>query len=754
MTEGLVWHENIPAELKSLKQWCVWKDNKVPHSVDTGFPISSNKPGDWGSFEDAIVENDLGSAWKGVGFLFTDEDDYCGIDLDDCIVEGAVKPWAAKVLKLFNTGYIEYSPSGRGLHIIVKATKPGAQCKHTVLSKRGAVLGKIEIYDRLRYFTITGKLFDKSFVTPGLAQEGVDKLYNGIFAATVATPATVAPTRSSSVATVATSQVVEQKPAPIRLTREEIESLIKSSTQGGKYEALTSGSFEAAVSAYGGDHSSAEFALVSIVSWWTADFNICDSIFRSSPLYCGKWAPDTTKAGRTKIGKWAALGNADFTKCRRKYELAENYYMPEAGRSDPEEDFSEVTLTKEQKKGEAEYQRHIDLLLEYGEPRRDLFTETLHINNGSGWSPVFTKAFIGTLRGECQARGKAYKKSKLEDYLYRFENSLRKELLLDVPAWDGEDRIGFMCSRLKLRDVTKEIFTDIFKDWCAKMWQRIENPTKVQNLCILLSGEQGIGKDVWVGSIFQSLGKYFSDFMMDGKFSKESDIGIVMGKSLCMFISEFEKTEGLDIGTLKDLITRQTFTAVRKYDREASTLINRCSVIGACNPSHVFRDVTGNRRFLFFRLSGGPGEAITWDYPASNLEYSLRCISQIKALGEANYRASPDSWQVMRELQAEYTPEDPNVEILLDFEAAIESKAANDAMRNNHGLYRPHEVDDIIGNLAKNYGLPRKNITGILKRAGCQHRTAKCRWYGTRAAVAAGHDPDSDKPESWEGEFN
>jgi len=79
-------------------------------------------------------------------------------------------------------------------------------------------------------------------------------------------------------------------------------------------------------------------------------------------------------------------------------------------------------------------------------------------------------------------------------------------------------------------------------------------------------------------------------------------------------------------------------------------------------------------------------------------------------------------------------------------------------MGNNHGLYRVHELDDIFISLSKNHGKSRREIMGILKRTGCQHRTTRCRWYGTRTAVnAARKDPESLEAgtrDSWENEFN
>jgi len=52
----------------------------------------------------------------GIGVVFND--DFTGVDLDNAIDDsGAIKPWAAEILKECPT-YTEKSPSGTGLHLI------------------------------------------------------------------------------------------------------------------------------------------------------------------------------------------------------------------------------------------------------------------------------------------------------------------------------------------------------------------------------------------------------------------------------------------------------------------------------------------------------------------------------------------------------------------------------------------------------------------------------------------------------------
>lgn len=79
----------------------------------------------------------------GLGFVFTENDDLCGIDLDDCIHGGMVDLWAEEIIDKINS-YAEISPSGTGVHIICKA--------HL---EKGFKSGDFEAYCSGRYFTMT-----------------------------------------------------------------------------------------------------------------------------------------------------------------------------------------------------------------------------------------------------------------------------------------------------------------------------------------------------------------------------------------------------------------------------------------------------------------------------------------------------------------------------------------------------------------------------------------------------------------------
>jgi primase-polymerase (primpol)-like protein len=54
--------------------------------------------------------------------------------------------------------YVEASPSGKGVHIIVEGTVRDGGRSRKKVHLNGEVVGEIEMYSRGRFFTITGEV--------------------------------------------------------------------------------------------------------------------------------------------------------------------------------------------------------------------------------------------------------------------------------------------------------------------------------------------------------------------------------------------------------------------------------------------------------------------------------------------------------------------------------------------------------------------------------------------------------------------
>ena len=136
--------ENIPEELRQRPQWVVHKE-KVPYIAGGVGRASSTDSLTWRTFEEAVQALRTGR-YDGIGFVFSSGDPFAGVDLDKCRdpETGELEEWAEKIIAAFG-GYAEASPSGTGVHIIVRGKAPN--------KKRG----RIEAYSSERFFTVTGE---------------------------------------------------------------------------------------------------------------------------------------------------------------------------------------------------------------------------------------------------------------------------------------------------------------------------------------------------------------------------------------------------------------------------------------------------------------------------------------------------------------------------------------------------------------------------------------------------------------------
>lgn len=149
----------IPSELKQYKQWILWvkepgdngKMKKVPHSPLTGRRIDAHDSEHWVSFSEAI-EKVAQHMLDGIGFVFTEDDPFVGIDLDHCLNhDGEVTNEKARRILELAKSYNETSPSGTGAKIFGKTSR-----KRLPNGKFARRNGDYEIYIGKRFFTVTG----------------------------------------------------------------------------------------------------------------------------------------------------------------------------------------------------------------------------------------------------------------------------------------------------------------------------------------------------------------------------------------------------------------------------------------------------------------------------------------------------------------------------------------------------------------------------------------------------------------------
>ncbi|MBN1937120.1 MAG: bifunctional DNA primase/polymerase [Anaerolineae bacterium] len=276
----------VPTELKALRQWVCWryetrkgspKPTKVPYTPD-GDKAESNNPDTWRAFDVCAFLWAEGKC-DGIGIVL--DGGLAGIDLDDCIENGALSPLAQEIVDEINT-YTEITPSGAGLHLLMWGKLPEGRRRDDAL--------RIEAYDVGRFFTYTGRRLDG---TPQTVERRDSQL--------AAVHARILPPRARPAASV--------PPGTLLPDDQDLLAKARGARNGAKFDALWSGS----TSMHNGDHSAADLALCNILAFWCGgDTGQMDRLFRQSGLYRPKWderhSADGHSYGQMTIGR--AVGDA------------------------------------------------------------------------------------------------------------------------------------------------------------------------------------------------------------------------------------------------------------------------------------------------------------------------------------------------------------------------------------------------------------------------------------------------------------
>lgn len=173
--------DNIPAEIRGLKRWVVWKAQKdegrdkvrkIPCSPLTSEAIGAVERWmeHWVTADEACAAA-IERQFNGIGFVFKERENCVGVDFDDArdATTGSIDPVVSDWLRWFPS-YTEVSPSGTGIHVIGKGHISRALTATALPNSKATV----EIYSDGRYFTWTGQRLNEEGVND--IQTGLDKL--------------------------------------------------------------------------------------------------------------------------------------------------------------------------------------------------------------------------------------------------------------------------------------------------------------------------------------------------------------------------------------------------------------------------------------------------------------------------------------------------------------------------------------------------------------------------------------------------
>lgn len=296
-------YSKIPYDLKELDRWVCWryekdktgKPTKVPIDAKTGLRGNSIDKSTWSSF-DVAVDAERTRKLDGIGIMLGEG--LMGVDLDDVkddIIDyknGFDNNIVSEFIDQL-CSYAEISPSGNGIHILLYGS----------VEAKGNRKGKVEIYQKDRFFTVTGNAIG------GYTHIAEDELnvmsrlhekYIGI--------------REQAIEDVGKELIGNNVPV------DELIEKAKNSSNGTKFKVLFDGGWEDLYES----QSEADLAFCNMTAYWTAfDLDKMDTMYRMSNLY--KVDVDTNR------NKWDRRQNDStwgMETMQKAIAETNNYYQP------------------------------------------------------------------------------------------------------------------------------------------------------------------------------------------------------------------------------------------------------------------------------------------------------------------------------------------------------------------------------------------------------------------------------------------
>lgn len=265
-----------------------------------------------------------------------------------------------------------------------------------------------------------------------------------------------------------------------------------------------------------------------------------------------------------------------------------------------------------------------------------------------------------------------------------------------LSPWDQEtDFIGQLADTVKTTN--DELWRLFLKKWLVAMVACLLDDNVSNHTMLVLSGEQGIGKTTWT---LKLIPPELRDYVFSGSIDPNNkDTYIFLAEKILINLDELEILNRNQLGSLKQLITKDSVKIRRPYATLSETMPRRASFASSVNFKEFLSDLSGNRRFLCF-------EAIDINYKHN---VSMEGVyTQAMALWKSGFKFWFDKTEidVINANNEQYRTKSLEEELLLKhFDPCIAAEA-NDFLTTT-------EILNVI------FGDDRRNIhNGSLQRLG------------------------------------
>ena len=172
-----------------------------------------------------------------------------------------------------------------------------------------------------------------------------------------------------------------------------------------------------------------------------------------------------------------------------------------------------------------------------------------------------------------------------------------------LPPWDGEDHILAMSVSVSVKGEVEEqmLFAQYLKKWLVGMVAGWIDPQVVNNVILVLIGEQGSYKTTWFNHLLPpELRAYFYTKTNSNKMGRDDLLTLAQYGLVCC--EELDTMRPSELNQLKAAVTMPSIDERAAYAHYHEHREHIASFCGTGNSLQFLSDPTGNRRWLPFEV--------------------------------------------------------------------------------------------------------------------------------------------------------
>ena len=597
--------ENFPIELLNTPHWILWR---AQYSKERQKYLKLPAGKDWPNLRQAITDlpepHKLPASYS-YGFIYSLEHNFICIDVDDA------SPSNTKLVELLDS-YTEWSPSEKGAHVIVSTDD-----KPSLVATFGAVAHsdqKRDLYIASGYVTVTGRLIHQSKPIKHLSALALKTILTPYFNPIKNTTLTLV-----SSPTVSSDDDTKSEP---KSTHKWVPNYaqIKQTLDALPVKYLCADSFKT----------------FELLDQDVADENAPES--REAWLTVGQALHDLNNGDLIHLEVWKAwssLGN--------KYD---EHALFSCWRSFSTAAPSTITFATIQKLANSQRPFYVDFTGDPPRPqitpqnvkiyikfartqtRYNVVTNNIEVlcpsklvklisekDSQTSLIPLDIETAVILLEGELLKQGfrgntmpkniKAVLKTDITQY-----NPIKEHFENTLPKWDNISRLPQLMATIKLHNEvsseTPQVYEAYVRAWLIQVMAAVfttkERPNRLNNV-LILQGDQGAGKTMWVESLFPpGLRNYCvgSKSVNMSQFRNDMvKLTMELTNTLICNINEIDTVfKAKTFSEFKSFLDNTTDKIVLPYGYGTTDILRSTVFIGSTNQLQLFTDQTGNRRFM------------------------------------------------------------------------------------------------------------------------------------------------------------